>query len=163
MHMMLTGDRKMVVSLLILYFSICPEKVKRPSNFVDFYSYAFRYCLTGIMILWGTMLFNLETWFLFFRYFNFIFLHFNHLSFILSEEKQKSIDIESICELLDLVLGSQFRVQVDLFVEYLKVSGCLYGFLLSCFFFIVVLSFYFFFIFSWLELFKYVIFNCHSW
>lgn len=145
--MMLTGDRKMVVSLLILYFSICPEKVKRPSNFVDFYSYAFRYCLTGIMILWGTMLFNLETWFLFFRYFNFIFLHFNHLSFILSEEKQKSIDIESICELLDLVLGSQFRVQVDLFVEYLKVSGCLYGFLLSCFFFIVVLSFYFFFYF----------------
>ncbi|XP_059457612.1 uncharacterized protein LOC132187341 [Corylus avellana] len=58
------------------------KEVKRPSNFVDFYSYGFRYCLT--------------------------------------EEKQKSIDIESICELLDLVLGSQFRVQVDLFVEYLK-------------------------------------------
>ncbi|GLT64080.1 hypothetical protein SLA2020_365940 [Shorea laevis] len=61
------------------------KEVKRPSNFVDFYSYAFRYCLT--------------------------------------EEKQKSIDIESICELLDLVLGSQFRVQVDLFVEYLKTQN----------------------------------------
>jgi hypothetical protein len=128
------------VSLLIFYFSICPEKVKRPSNFVDFYSYAFRYCLTGIMILWGTK-FNLETWFLFFPY---IFLHFEPSVFILSEEKQKSIDIESICELLDLVLGSQFRVQVDLFVEYLKVSGCLYGFLLSCFCL---------FVFLWLELF----------
>ncbi|KAA8540533.1 hypothetical protein F0562_024548 [Nyssa sinensis] len=58
------------------------KEVKRPSNFVDFYSYAFQYCLT--------------------------------------EEKQKSIDIESICELLDLVLGSQFRAQVDSFVEYLK-------------------------------------------
>ncbi|KAA8541972.1 hypothetical protein F0562_023124 [Nyssa sinensis] len=58
------------------------KEVKRPSNFVDFYSYAFWYCLT--------------------------------------EEKQKSIDIESICELLDLVLGSQFRAQVDTFVEYLK-------------------------------------------
>ncbi|KAL7162167.1 hypothetical protein ACSBR2_042610 [Camellia fascicularis] len=58
------------------------KEVKRPSNFVDFYSYAFRYCLT--------------------------------------EEKQKSIDIESICQLLDLVLGSQFRAQVDYFVEYLR-------------------------------------------
>lgn len=37
------------------------------------------------------------------------------------EEKQKSIDIESICELLNIVLGSNFRQQVDLFVEYLKV------------------------------------------
>ncbi|KAB1218779.1 DCN1-like protein 4 [Morella rubra] len=61
------------------------KEVKRPSNFVDFYSYAFRYCLT--------------------------------------EEKQKSIDIESICELLDLVLGSQFRAQVDSFVEYLKTQS----------------------------------------
>ncbi|KAF3976692.1 hypothetical protein ACB098_05G076900 [Castanea mollissima] len=61
------------------------KEVKRPTNFVDFYSYAFRYCLT--------------------------------------EEKQKSIDIESICELLDLVLGSQFREQVDFFVEYLKTQN----------------------------------------
>ncbi|CAI9261807.1 unnamed protein product [Lactuca saligna] len=58
------------------------NEVRRPSNYVEFYSYAFRYCLT--------------------------------------EEKQKSIDIESICELLELVLGSQFRMQVDLFIQYLK-------------------------------------------
>ncbi|KAL2936165.1 DCN1-like protein 4 [Bienertia sinuspersici] len=58
------------------------KEVRRASNFVDFYQYAFRYCLT--------------------------------------EEKQKSIDIESICQLLDLVLGSQFRAQVDYFIEYLK-------------------------------------------
>lgn len=57
-------------------------EVRRTSNFVDFYQYAFRYCLT--------------------------------------EEKQKSIDIESICQLLDLVLGSQFRSQVDYFIEYLN-------------------------------------------
>ncbi|CAK7336282.1 unnamed protein product [Dovyalis caffra] len=36
------------------------------------------------------------------------------------EEKQKSIDIESISQLLDLVLGSHFRGQVDYFIEYLK-------------------------------------------
>ncbi|GAU35713.1 hypothetical protein TSUD_258880 [Trifolium subterraneum] len=58
------------------------KEVRRPSNFSDFYSYAFQYCLT--------------------------------------EEKQKSIDIESICELLTLVLGSTFPTQVNLFVEYLK-------------------------------------------
>ncbi|KAG7036533.1 DCN1-like protein 4, partial [Cucurbita argyrosperma subsp. argyrosperma] len=61
------------------------KEVRRPSNFVDFYSYAFRYCLT--------------------------------------EEKQKSIDIESICELLNLVLGSQFHAQVNSFVEYLKIQS----------------------------------------
>ncbi|XP_076895801.1 uncharacterized protein LOC143548569 [Bidens hawaiensis] len=60
------------------------NEVRRPSNYVDFYSYAFRYCLT--------------------------------------EEKQKSIDIESICELLELVLGSQFPQQVDLFIQYLKIQ-----------------------------------------
>ncbi|KAI3906737.1 hypothetical protein MKW98_005090 [Papaver atlanticum] len=58
------------------------NEVRKPSNFLDFYSYAFRYCLT--------------------------------------EEKQKSIDTESICELLDLVLGSQFSHQVGSLVEYLK-------------------------------------------
>ncbi|XP_021906387.1 DCN1-like protein 4 [Carica papaya] len=61
------------------------REVRRPSNFVDFYSYSFRYCLT--------------------------------------EEKQKSIDIESICQLLDLVMGSQFRAQVDYFIEYLKIQS----------------------------------------
>ncbi|KAG5016375.1 hypothetical protein JHK85_022511 [Glycine max] len=61
------------------------KEVRRPSNFADFYSYAFQYCLT--------------------------------------EEKQKSIDIESICELLTLVLGSTFPAQVNLFVEYLKTQN----------------------------------------
>ncbi|CAN0891125.1 DCN1-like protein 4 [Linum grandiflorum] len=61
------------------------KEVKRPSNFVDFYSFGFQYCLT--------------------------------------EEKQKSIDIESICLLLDLVLGFQFRPQVDYFIEYMKIQN----------------------------------------
>ncbi|KAL5576100.1 hypothetical protein UlMin_017799 [Ulmus minor] len=61
------------------------KEVKRPSSFVDFYTYAFRYCLT--------------------------------------EEKQKSIDIESICQLLHIVLGSDFRPQVDYFIEYLKIQN----------------------------------------
>ncbi|KAM7254164.1 hypothetical protein ACFE04_031846 [Oxalis oulophora] len=61
------------------------KEVKRPLNFVDFYSYSFRYCLT--------------------------------------EEKQKSIDIESICQLLDLVLGPDFRAQVDYIIEYLKIQS----------------------------------------
>lgn len=40
---------------------------------------------------------------------------------IIPEEKQKSIDIETICQLLDIVLGSTFHAQVDYFVDYLKV------------------------------------------
>ncbi|KAK9281735.1 hypothetical protein L1049_004639 [Liquidambar formosana] len=58
------------------------KEVRRPSNFLDFYSYAFWNCLTGMMSL--------------------------------------CTDIECICELLVLVLGSQFRAQVDSLVEYLK-------------------------------------------
>jgi DCN1-like protein 4/5 len=58
------------------------KEVSRPSDFLDFYSYAFRYCLT--------------------------------------EDKQKCIDIESACQLLSLVLGFQFGLQVDKFIEYLK-------------------------------------------
>ncbi|KAJ6803973.1 DCN1-like protein 4 [Iris pallida] len=58
------------------------KEVMRPQNFLDFYSYSFRYCLT--------------------------------------EDKQKSIDIESACELLDLVLGFQFRPQIDKLTEFLK-------------------------------------------
>ncbi|CAN1841610.1 DCN1-like protein 4, partial [Linum perenne] len=61
------------------------KEVKRPSNFMDFYSFGFQYCLT--------------------------------------EEKQKSIDIESICLLLDLVLGFQYRAQVDYFIEYMKIQN----------------------------------------
>ncbi|XP_019198020.1 PREDICTED: DCN1-like protein 4 isoform X2 [Ipomoea nil] len=40
--------------------------------------------------------------------------------YCLTEDKQKCLDIDSICILVDLVLGSQFRAQVDSFVEYLK-------------------------------------------
>ncbi|XP_019058077.1 PREDICTED: DCN1-like protein 4, partial [Tarenaya hassleriana] len=61
------------------------KEVRRPSNFADFYAYAFQYCLT--------------------------------------EKKQKSIDIETICQLLDIVLGSTFRAQVDYIVEYLKIQS----------------------------------------
>ena len=42
-----------------------------------------------------------------------------------SEEEQKSVDIESICQLLDIVMGSTFRPQVDYFIDYLKVSSSL--------------------------------------
>ncbi|XP_072979235.1 uncharacterized protein [Typha angustifolia] len=58
------------------------NEVTRPTNFLDFFSYSFRYCLT--------------------------------------EDKQKCIDIESTCVLLDLVLGFLFRPQVDKLIEYLK-------------------------------------------
>ncbi|KAB5514547.1 hypothetical protein DKX38_028453 [Salix brachista] len=61
------------------------KEVNTPGNFQDFYSYAFRYCLT--------------------------------------EEKQKTVDIESVCELLNLVLGSQFQSKVDLLIEYLKIQS----------------------------------------
>ncbi|XP_024979565.1 DCN1-like protein 4 isoform X1 [Cynara cardunculus var. scolymus] len=42
--------------------------------------------------------------------------------YCLTEDKQKSLDIESVCMLLDLVLGRQFPLQVDSFVEYLKIQ-----------------------------------------
>ncbi|KAG2379724.1 uncharacterized protein HKW66_Vig0165030 [Vigna angularis] len=73
------------ISKLRKALSDLEKEVSRPSNFADFYSYAFQYCLT--------------------------------------EEKQKSIDIESICELLTLVLGSTFPPQVNSFVEYLKTQN----------------------------------------
>ncbi|CAH9070386.1 unnamed protein product [Cuscuta epithymum] len=43
--------------------------------------------------------------------------------YCLTEDKQKCLDIESICVLVDLVLGSQFRAQVNSFTEYLKSQG----------------------------------------
>lgn len=42
--------------------------------------------------------------------------------YCLTEEKQKSVDIESVCLLLDLVLGSQSRPQVDALGQYLKIQ-----------------------------------------
>ncbi|CAL5327670.1 unnamed protein product [Camellia sinensis] len=41
----------------------------------------------------------------------------------LTEDKQKWIDVECICELLDIVMGSQFPSQVALFTKYLKIQN----------------------------------------
>ncbi|KAJ4953841.1 hypothetical protein NE237_030673 [Protea cynaroides] len=54
---------------------------------------------------------------------NFVDFHSYAFQYCLTEEKQKSIDIDSICELLDLVLGSQFHAQVDLLIKYLKTQN----------------------------------------
>ncbi|XVF48467.1 hypothetical protein PTKIN_Ptkin03bG0192500 [Pterospermum kingtungense] len=83
-----TGLKALGVDSLTKLKKVLPElenEVGKPSNYEDFYLYAFRYCLT--------------------------------------EEKQKSLDIESICELLNLVLRSKYRPQVDLLIEYLKVQS----------------------------------------
>ncbi|CAN0901082.1 DCN1-like protein 4 [Linum grandiflorum] len=69
---------------LVKSLSKLQKEVEAPETFEDFYSFAFKYCLT--------------------------------------EEKQKGVDIETICELLKIVLGSQFCNQVDSLVEYLKVQ-----------------------------------------
>ncbi|PPS20530.1 hypothetical protein GOBAR_AA00047 [Gossypium barbadense] len=76
-----TGMKALGVdSLSKLKKALCELEIEvgKPTNYEDFYTYAFRYCLT--------------------------------------EEKQKSLDIDSICELLNLVL-------VDVLVEYLKVQS----------------------------------------
>ncbi|XP_035823355.1 DCN1-like protein 4 isoform X5 [Zea mays] len=61
------------ISKLKKAFPELVQEVTRPSNFQDFYIYAFRYCLT--------------------------------------EDKKKCIEIPVACELLNLVLGLQFRPQ----------------------------------------------------
>ncbi|CAK8563543.1 unnamed protein product [Lathyrus sativus] len=43
--------------------------------------------------------------------------------YCLTEDKQRSIDIETICELLTVVLGSEFPSQVNLLIEYLKIQN----------------------------------------
>ncbi|MED6180837.1 hypothetical protein PIB30_013920 [Stylosanthes scabra] len=43
--------------------------------------------------------------------------------YCLTEEKQRSVDIETICELLNIVLKSEFPNQVNLLIEYLKVQN----------------------------------------
>lgn len=43
--------------------------------------------------------------------------------YCLTEEKQRSIDIETICELLNVVLRSEFPTQVNLLTEYLKIQN----------------------------------------
>nr|XP_043624996.1 DCN1-like protein 4 [Erigeron canadensis]XP_043624997.1 DCN1-like protein 4 [Erigeron canadensis] len=42
--------------------------------------------------------------------------------YCLTEDKQKTLDIESACMLLVLVLGPNYRSQVDSFVEFLKIQ-----------------------------------------
>ena len=76
---------------------------------------------------------------------------------ILSEEKQKSIDIESICQLLTLVLGSTFPAQVNSFVEYLKVSVGLYIILL---FLLIILTC---FLYLWQTQNDYKVINMDQW
>ncbi|KAF3338968.1 DCN1-like protein 4 [Carex littledalei] len=84
------------------------KEVSRPSDFLDFYSYAFRYCLTGTVFSLPIIIIII-----------FEFQHFE-IFWLIPEDKQKCIDIESACQLLSLVLGSQFGPQVDKFIEYLK-------------------------------------------
>ncbi|XP_058759432.1 uncharacterized protein LOC131633026 isoform X1 [Vicia villosa] len=43
--------------------------------------------------------------------------------YCLTEDKQRSIDIETICELLTIILGSEFPSQVNLLTEYLKIQN----------------------------------------
>ncbi|CAL5374405.1 unnamed protein product [Camellia sinensis] len=43
--------------------------------------------------------------------------------YCLTEDKQKWIDVECICELLDIVMGSQFLSQVALFTKFLKIQN----------------------------------------
>ncbi|KAL6549545.1 hypothetical protein OROHE_008276 [Orobanche hederae] len=43
--------------------------------------------------------------------------------YCLTEEKQKCLDIESTCILIDLVLGFQYQPQVDSFIKFLKIQS----------------------------------------
>ncbi|CAK7338277.1 unnamed protein product [Dovyalis caffra] len=82
-----SGLKALKVDSLGKLKKVLPElekEVNTQENFQDFYSYAFRYCLT--------------------------------------EEKQKTVDIESVCELLNLVLGSQFQSKVDSLIVFLKIQ-----------------------------------------
>ncbi|KAK9060684.1 hypothetical protein SSX86_021390 [Deinandra increscens subsp. villosa] len=42
--------------------------------------------------------------------------------YCLTEDKQKNLDIETACVLLSLVLGPDFNLQVDSFIEFLKIQ-----------------------------------------
>ncbi|CAO2163241.1 unnamed protein product [Urochloa humidicola] len=70
------------ISKLKKAFPELVQEVTRTTNFMEFYTYAFRYCLT--------------------------------------EDKKKCIEVPVACELLNLVLGLQFRPQVDKLNNYLK-------------------------------------------
>ncbi|WCJ29853.1 hypothetical protein M5689_011456 [Euphorbia peplus] len=83
-----TGLKALQASSITKLKKALPElekEVGTEENFKDFYSFAFRYCLT--------------------------------------EEKQKSVEVESICELLNMVLRPQFHSMVDSLIEYLKIQS----------------------------------------
>lgn len=50
-HLMQCSEGECNSFILIFCFHLPLFKVRRPSNFVDFYAYAFRYCLTGMVFL----------------------------------------------------------------------------------------------------------------
>lgn len=41
----------------------------------------------------------------------------------LTEENQRCVDIETICILIDILLGSKYQLQVQLFTEFLKMQS----------------------------------------
>lgn len=41
---------------------------------------------------------------------------------LVKEERRTSLDVEFLCELLEIVMGPLFRPQVQLLVEFLKVK-----------------------------------------
>ncbi|WJX95981.1 hypothetical protein P8452_77239 [Trifolium repens] len=43
--------------------------------------------------------------------------------YCLTEDKQRTIDIETLCELFTIVLGSEFPSQVNLLIDYLKIQN----------------------------------------
>ncbi|KAI5659053.1 hypothetical protein M9H77_27846 [Catharanthus roseus] len=51
---------------------------------------------------------------------NFEDFYFYAFRYCLTEDKQKCIDIESVCLLIELVLGSKYKLLVESFTEYLK-------------------------------------------
>lgn len=44
-------------------------------------------------------------------------------TYSLTEERQKCVDIETACILIDLVLGSKYQLQVKFFTEFLKIQS----------------------------------------
>ncbi|KAL4555473.1 hypothetical protein LXL04_038092 [Taraxacum kok-saghyz] len=54
--------------------------------------------------------------------YNFEDFYCYYFRYCLTEDKQKNLDIQSVCVLLDLVLGPKFRHQVDSFCDFLKIQ-----------------------------------------
>jgi DCN1-like protein 4/5 len=64
-----------------------------------------------------------------------------YIDYILSEDKKKCIEVPVACELLNLVLGLQFRPQVDKLTSYLKVM--VIDFFIHLFFRSTLLTYFF--------------------